>query len=248
MSARDAILGKIRRSLGVTGRRRRAGDAIVDDRLDGAPKGVIPARGQLPPAERVALFARWPRRSRPPSSASTPPMTCRRRSPTICARTTCRRGCAWATIRCSPVCPGAQTTLAVSHGASDGDDAVGLSHAFAGVAETGTLVLASGPDNPTTLNFLPETHIVVLAAGDVVGDYETAWAKLRARYRQGRAAAHGQHDHRPVALGRHRADDPPRRPRPAPAAHRRGRLIILGRPSPSAVPPARGPGATGRSS
>ena len=41
-----------------------------------------------------------------------------------------------------------------------------------GVAETGTLVLASGADNPTTLNFLPDTHIVVLDADDVVGDYE----------------------------------------------------------------------------
>ena len=41
-------------------------------------------------------------------------------------------------------------------------DPVGISHAFAGVAETGTLVLTSGRDNPTTLNFLPETHIVVV--------------------------------------------------------------------------------------
>ena len=32
-----------------------------------------------------------------------------------------------------------------------------------GVAETGTLVLVSGADNPTTLNFLPDNHIVVVA-------------------------------------------------------------------------------------
>ena len=36
-----------------------------------------------------------------------------------------------------------------------------------------------------TLNFLPETHVVVLAAGDVVGDFEAAFAKLRARYGKG---------------------------------------------------------------
>ena len=45
--------------------------------------------------------------------------------------------------------------------------------------------LASGQDNPTTLNFLPETHIVVLRAEGVAGDYETVWAKLRARYGKG---------------------------------------------------------------
>jgi L-lactate dehydrogenase complex protein LldG len=70
-------------------------------------------------------------------------------------------------------------------GPAQGDDEVGLSHAAAAVAETGTLVMASGPDNPVTLNFLPETHIVVLAAKDVVGDYEAAWAKLRAHYGRG---------------------------------------------------------------
>ncbi|MCS4503272.1 LUD domain-containing protein [Arhodomonas aquaeolei] len=52
--------------------------------------------------------------------------------------------------------------------------------AVAGIAETGTLVLRSGPDNPTSLNFLPEHHVVVLRAGDVVDYMETAWARLHA--------------------------------------------------------------------
>jgi L-lactate dehydrogenase complex protein LldG len=33
---------------------------------------------------------------------------------------------------------------------------------------------------PTTLNFLPDTHFVVLKASQVVGHYEEAWARLRA--------------------------------------------------------------------
>ena len=57
---------------------------------------------------------------------------------------------------------------------------MGLSHAIAGAAETGTLFLISGPDNPSTLNFLPETHAVVVLAGDIVGSYEEGWTKLRA--------------------------------------------------------------------
>ncbi len=60
-----------------------------------------------------------------------------------------------------------------------------LSRAFAGVAETGTLVLLSGPENPTTLNFLPDTHIVVIQAADIAGDYESVWRQLRALYGPG---------------------------------------------------------------
>ena len=48
-----------------------------------------------------------------------------------------------------------------------------------------TLVLFSGTDNPTTLNFLPDNHIVVIEAKDIVADYETMWAALRARFGKG---------------------------------------------------------------
>jgi len=67
-------------------------------------------------------------------------------------------------------------------GPAQGTDEVGLSHAVAAVAETGTLVLASGADNPVTLNFLPETHIVVVEDKALVGGYEGAWEKIRARF------------------------------------------------------------------
>jgi len=63
-----------------------------------------------------------------------------------------------------------------------GDDEVGLSRAAAAVAETGTLVMASGADNPVTLNYLPETHIVVVEEGSLVGGYEEAWERIRARF------------------------------------------------------------------
>jgi L-lactate dehydrogenase complex protein LldG len=69
--------------------------------------------------------------------------------------------------------------LAVREGAADGDDPVGLSPALAGIAETGTLMAISGPASPTTLNFLPDTHIVVLRAQQIVGPLEDAWAALR---------------------------------------------------------------------
>jgi L-lactate dehydrogenase complex protein LldG len=75
--------------------------------------------------------------------------------------------------------------LTLNKGKADPTDDVGLSHATACVAETGTLVMASGADNPVTINFLPENHIVVVEAKDVVGPYEDAWQKIRARFGKG---------------------------------------------------------------
>jgi L-lactate dehydrogenase complex protein LldG len=71
-------------------------------------------------------------------------------------------------------------SLVVDRGPAQDGDTTGLSRAVAGVAETGTLALASGPDNPVTLGFLPDTHIVVLRAASVVAHYEDAYALVKA--------------------------------------------------------------------
>lgn len=182
MSARDHVLTSIRRSLGVTGReapRRKA----VADRIAGHPRGVVPARGRGTGEWQVALFARMIEAASGtaepvPASVDVPvavatflrrhnvPLSVRRGDdPMLAALPWERAG-----------------TLEVTTGMSDGKQLASVSHAFAGVAETGTLVLTSGPDNPTTLNFLPDNHIVVVEAKDVVGDYETVWQRLRDRF------------------------------------------------------------------
>lgn len=56
-----------------------------------------------------------------------------------------------------------------------------LSRAQFGLAETGTLALASGADNPVTLTFLGETHFVVLRTADICGGFEDFWTAWRAR-------------------------------------------------------------------
>ena len=71
--------------------------------------------------------------------------------------------------------------LAIRRGRAEPGDAVSVTPCLAGIAETGTLLLVSGPDTPTTLNFLPDTHIVVLRAGQVVASYEDGWDLVRAR-------------------------------------------------------------------
>lgn len=69
--------------------------------------------------------------------------------------------------------------LEVAYGPAAETDAVGIGLGLAGVAETGTLVVASGPDSPATLNFVPETHIVLLPADRIVGPFEAVWRRLR---------------------------------------------------------------------
>ena len=70
--------------------------------------------------------------------------------------------------------------LVVEARAARGSDQLSVTGAFAGIAETASVMLLSGPESPTTLNFLPEDHIVVLRESRIVAHPEDAWALLRA--------------------------------------------------------------------
>ncbi|MGA3302087.1 MAG: lactate utilization protein [Methylovirgula sp.] len=184
MSARSDILANIRRALDVTGReapRLRA----AEDRLQHAPQGVIPARGQGDGAHQLALFRDEAERvasvvTEVASDGHVPDaIAAYLRNRNLPARIRCGADAYLASL------PFAATGLEIAHGRAEPSDLVCVSHAFGAVAETGTLVMTSGQDNPTTLNFLPETHIVVLQAKDIVGDYETIWQRLRAAYGKG---------------------------------------------------------------
>ncbi len=184
LSVRDAILANIRRSLNVTGAEapRRM---TVADRLAAAPAGVIPERGQGDAAMRAATFKAEAERAQ----ASVAEVDSAADVPGEIARFL-RDGNLPALVRMGDdprlaAMPWSATALEIAHGPSDGHDLNAVSAAFAAVAESGTLALASGPDNPTTLNFLPDNHLVVVAASDIVADYETVWTKLRARYGKG---------------------------------------------------------------
>jgi Uncharacterized conserved protein len=74
----------------------------------------------------------------------------------------------------------AHTLLTTRYGRATPSDMVSLQAGFAGIAETGTLMLPSGAATPTTLNLLPDTEIVVLDADAIVGPYEDAFDRLRA--------------------------------------------------------------------
>jgi L-lactate dehydrogenase complex protein LldG len=70
--------------------------------------------------------------------------------------------------------------IAARCGPTEADDTVSLTPAIAGIAETGSVLVASGPGTPQLRHFLPDTHIAALAADRVVGGYEDGWAILRA--------------------------------------------------------------------
>jgi L-lactate dehydrogenase complex protein LldG len=74
----------------------------------------------------------------------------------------------------------ARPLLAIREGRAEGSDLVSIQHGFAAIAETGTLMLPSAAERPTTLNILTDTEIVVLRASRIVGAYEEAWDLLRA--------------------------------------------------------------------
>jgi L-lactate dehydrogenase complex protein LldG len=70
--------------------------------------------------------------------------------------------------------------IEVRHGATRREDPVSVTACFAAVAETGSLVMLSGPETPTTLNFTPDDMIAVLERRDVTAHAEDVWRRLRA--------------------------------------------------------------------
>ena len=185
MSARDTILTNIRRSLHAEPADAARREAVAE-RLSQAPAGIVPKRGHLPRTERIALFRERAEAVNAtvetvPNHAALPESVgryLRERNLPSAIRT-------GGDPRLADAGWQAESTLEVLHGASDGQDVAGLSHAFCGIAETGTLMLLAGPENPTTINFLPEYHLVVIDADDIAGDIEAGWAKLREDHGKG---------------------------------------------------------------
>ena len=58
-------------------------------------------------------------------------------------------------------------------------DVVGLTGCFCATAETGTLVLLSGPQTYASAGLLPETHIAVVPASRIVSGHEEAFGLIR---------------------------------------------------------------------
>jgi L-lactate dehydrogenase complex protein LldG len=179
--ARSTILNGIRRSLR-RGELSAAERQAVETRLARPPRGPAVARADLPQDQKVALFCQWAELN----NATVARVGATDVPAEVAAYLARNNLPAEAAMAPSPALEGfdwaSQKMLSLRRGRGQGSDHVSITGAFAGIAETGTLVMASGPDHPVTLNLLPDTHIVVLRESDIVGGYEDVWGRLRARY------------------------------------------------------------------
>jgi L-lactate dehydrogenase complex protein LldG len=182
--ARLAILLRIRGQLGVRsdepGRR-----GLVQSRLRTPQANLIPERARRPKAELIKLFQGMLEKAgakvaRVRALKGLPEaIAAQFRENNLPLRVRAGADPIFDALRAAP------GGLEILPGPAEASDPVGLSHAIAGAAETGTLFLVSGAENPSTINFLPENHVAVILASDIVGSYEDAWSKLRAAYGSG---------------------------------------------------------------
>lgn len=178
-SSRERILGAVRTGLGRKGPSE-AARAAVEARLANPRPNLVPARAQIPheaqvelftakagelaaTVERVASLAEVPesvsdylaRHNLPPRLKLSPDASLDR--------------IPWSE----------RPLLELARGPATIDDVTSVTPAFAAIAETGTLMLCSSSARPTTLNFVPDNHIVVVGKDQVVGALEDAFARLR---------------------------------------------------------------------
>ena len=179
MSGRESILGAIRGGLG-RGELGASEQAVLEKRISDRPRGPRPSRIKLDADALADLFVQYAEGV----DISVDRVASMEDVPDRVADYLARENLP-ANIRMAPdpsladIPWDKRPTLTVSEGKTDGTHEVGLTGAFAGVAETGTLIMRSGPEHPTTLNFLPDTHVVVVRKSQIVGSYEDAWDQIR---------------------------------------------------------------------
>jgi L-lactate dehydrogenase complex protein LldG len=177
--SRETMLNAIRRGLR-RGKLPPDQAAMLRGRLATHPRHLIPARSRLPHAEQVTLFVRNVEKefgsvTRVADADAVPGAVAdylaaqNLPSSLVMAPHPELRDIPWS----------ARPLLTIREGRAEATDLVSVQHAFAAIAETGTLMLPSAPDRPTTLNLLADTEIVVLRASRLVGAYEEAWDLLR---------------------------------------------------------------------
>lgn len=177
MTSRDKILGRIRYNLG---RGPLSDDAATAARarIESHARNIVPERTNISAAEKVDLFQQ--------KMEALGGTVARVASPEAVAEEVqayLTRHNLPSKIKMSPALRGMSfdraPLLEVQEGAAEITDDVSLTPALAAMAESGTLCMASGAETPSTLNFLPENHIVVLKADQVTGGFEDVWDRVR---------------------------------------------------------------------
>ncbi len=181
-TSRERIMGRLRASLG-RGPVGGDGARALDARLAAHKPNTVPARAELDPAARLDLFVKMAEAT----AASVTRLGNKDMVPGALAQF-CEREALDGKVTAAPdgwlksIPWEAQGNIEISYGAAGRETHVGLSTAFAAIAETGSLMLASGPGHPTTIGFAPDVYVAVVPASRVVGVVEEAWARFRAHH------------------------------------------------------------------
>ncbi len=192
MSGKDQILGSLRRSKGRDGPVDAETAAALRVRINGHARNIVPARTDLDAGGLVDLFetmatkvhatvARVSDMADVPGAVSDYLRGENLPSEVVMAPDPSLDAAPW----------GDNKLLDIRRGVPGEPDQVSITSAPHAVAETGTLAMFSGPDHPSTLNFIPETHVVVLPASRVVKSYEDVWDAVRAQAADGASGRGG---------------------------------------------------------
>lgn len=181
MNARENILARLRDRLGRNTKNSARGHVNIDEYLAAHAKGPQPKIDG-------DLLTRFCEESKKLSS-SIDDVASLRDVPQAVARYLAEHGLPGQAV-CWPEFAGLdwrEARLDVASRTVIGSDAVGITGCHCAIAETGTLMLCSGPLTPAALSLLPETHIVIVPAGCIVGVMEEAWQRVRAEALDGKS-------------------------------------------------------------
>ncbi|HIF10451.1 MAG TPA: lactate utilization protein C [Sneathiellales bacterium] len=152
----------------------------LDRRLTVPRPNTVPARAQIPHAEQVDLFVEKAKAS----LATVERLANNQNIPAaVAGYLKAERLLSKVTHGLAPELAAlpwsGQSDLQVKAGQVRDEGEAVVTGVFAAIAETGTLMITSGPEAPTGNVFLAETHIAVVHVDQVVGPIEDAWTKLR---------------------------------------------------------------------
>ncbi|UCV20159.1 LutC/YkgG family protein [Ferribacterium limneticum] len=172
MSAKDEILGRVRRGVGK--------DDFAGRRAAAIASLKTPERGQQP-VMNADLVARFRAKAEYLSSTLGAVATLAE-VPAAVAAYLKANGLAGEAVVTADVASldWSGSGLCVESRPAVDADKTGISSCFCAIAETGTLMLLSGPQTPATVSLLPETHIALVEVSRIVATMEDAFALLRA--------------------------------------------------------------------
>lgn len=180
MSGREEILSSLRRSLGRDKPVDEETAATLRARIDGHARNIVPERTNTDQAGLVDLFETMAEKvfattqrvsdmSEVPEAVAEYLRGANLPSEVVMAPDEDLDAAPWSDNK----------LLEIRRGTPVEADQVSITSAPSAVAETGTLAMFSGPAHPSTLNFIPETHVVVLPASRVVKSYEDVFDAVR---------------------------------------------------------------------